>query len=353
MKIKINLGEILTKAWQITWKFKVLWIFGILASCAGNSRGSFNFNTGNSWWNSGNGNTNPGRTFPGSGQFSEWLRQFQGQRPEQALRAFWAQYMGIIITVILALCVLWILFYFLGVIGKTGLIKGAATADSGAESLPFGELWSESRPYFWRMFGLSILVGLPLFLLLVIALAVMGFGVFSAIQGGGTDNGILAMMSGTILIFLCLMCVISILSLIINLIIKQSENAIVLEDVGVLPSLGRGWEVFSQNWLSVVVVGLIQWVIGIVVGIIIALPLLMVLVPVAIGMGAAVATQNWTLIAVMFCGCLAIWVPVSKLLAGIELTYFQSMWTLTYRRLTTPVAPVVVAPASIENAEPQ
>ncbi len=31
----LNFGEVLSKAWQITWKYKVLWIFGILAGCAG------------------------------------------------------------------------------------------------------------------------------------------------------------------------------------------------------------------------------------------------------------------------------------------------------------------------------
>ena len=29
----MDFGKILTRAWEIIWKFKVLWIFGILASC--------------------------------------------------------------------------------------------------------------------------------------------------------------------------------------------------------------------------------------------------------------------------------------------------------------------------------
>jgi hypothetical protein len=33
MKFNIDLGEIITKSWKITWKFKVLWIFGILSGC--------------------------------------------------------------------------------------------------------------------------------------------------------------------------------------------------------------------------------------------------------------------------------------------------------------------------------
>ena len=29
----MDYGEILKKSWNITWKFKVLWLFGFLASC--------------------------------------------------------------------------------------------------------------------------------------------------------------------------------------------------------------------------------------------------------------------------------------------------------------------------------
>ena len=38
----MDFGYVLKRAWQIIWKFKVLWIFGILASCgqAGSSGGS-------------------------------------------------------------------------------------------------------------------------------------------------------------------------------------------------------------------------------------------------------------------------------------------------------------------------
>ena len=35
----MNYGEVLTRAWKIVWKFKVLWIFGILASCGTGSNG--------------------------------------------------------------------------------------------------------------------------------------------------------------------------------------------------------------------------------------------------------------------------------------------------------------------------
>jgi hypothetical protein len=31
----MDYGEVLTRAWQIIWKHKVLWIFGIFAGCSG------------------------------------------------------------------------------------------------------------------------------------------------------------------------------------------------------------------------------------------------------------------------------------------------------------------------------
>ena len=38
--MNFNFGEVLTRAWQIIWKHKVLWIFGFLAGCG---QGGTNF----------------------------------------------------------------------------------------------------------------------------------------------------------------------------------------------------------------------------------------------------------------------------------------------------------------------
>jgi len=114
--------------------------------------------------------------------------------PEQAVREFLGQYTAIIVGVILLLCVLWFLFYFLGLMGKAGLIKGVGKADAGAESMTFGELWTESLPYFWRMFGLSLIIGLPSFILIVVLLVGLGLGAYTAITGGLSEGGLWAML---------------------------------------------------------------------------------------------------------------------------------------------------------------
>ncbi len=46
--MNFNFGEVLTRAWQIIWKNKILWIFGILASCARGNAGGAGGGGGNS-----------------------------------------------------------------------------------------------------------------------------------------------------------------------------------------------------------------------------------------------------------------------------------------------------------------
>jgi hypothetical protein len=330
MKLSINLGEILTKAWKITWKFKILWIFGILAGCGASNRSNFNFNTGG---NSGGGGSGGNNNVP------EFFRQFQNLRPEQAAQSFLDQYGGFVAAAILVLCCLWIVFYFLGIMGRTGLIKGIVEADAGAERLTFGEIWTESLPYFWRMFGLALLVGLPVFLLLVILLVGAGFAGYSAYTGNMAENGILILLAGIFGVFVLAGCILSLIMAVVGMIVEQVRNAIVLEDLGLLAAFSRGWEVFRANWFSVLVMALILWVLGIVVGLIVAIPIIIAVVPVAIGIGLTASTGNYLVPILIGIGCLIVLLPVSLLLNGIQETYFQSVWTLTYRSLTTPALP--------------
>jgi hypothetical protein len=352
MNIKIDIGEILSKSWKITWKFKVLWIFGILSGCVASNRGNFNFNNGGS---NGGGNG-------GNGQFPDFPGQFPTLQIEEAIRQFLNQYVGIIIGVCALLCVLWLLFYFLGMMGRIGLIKGAGKADAGAETLTFGELWTESLPYFWRMFGLTFLVGFPAFLVTILLLVALGVGGYAAFTGSVPQNSLIVMLIGGVGAFVLVMCCLSLVMLVVGLIVEQSYNAIVLEDRRLLESLGRGWEVFSKNWLSVVVVGVIQWVVRLVFGIVEVIVDLILAAPLIITGIIAIANRTsfnadalgkgmlFGLVLTVCC-TLAILIPLSLLVNGVLLTYLQTMWTLAYRRMTELMKPAL--PAQVEVIEPQ
>jgi hypothetical protein len=332
--MKFNLGEVLTKAWNITWKFKVLWIFGILAGCAGGNGNRFNFNF----------NRNDFTPNGGSGQMPDIFRQFENMQPERALQQILGQYGAIIAVVIALLCVLWLLFYFLGMMGKIGLIKGTYKADDGAEKLSFGELWTEGGAYFWRMFGLNLLVGLPFFLVFVILMVGLGFAGFGMLRSGTSDGGIAAALVGLLGIFFAVICVISLVSLVVGMIVEQAQNAVVLEDLGVLEGLGRGWAVFKSGWLTIVVLAIILAIMSGVIGLIIALPLVAILVPAGIGMAVS-GTDNYILPLMIGGGCFLLYMPVLIVLSGILQSYLQSVWTLAYRRLTAKPSSTVVVEA--------
>ncbi len=318
--MNFNFGEVLTRAWQITWKHKVLWIFGILAGC---SRRGSSFNS-----NSGRGGGNGGFEQPNlPPQVLHWIQVIR-----ENLTTF------VVVTCVVVLLI-WAVTIFLGAIGKIGLIRGTFQAEGGAESLIFGQLFSESTPYFWRMFGLSLLVSLPV-LVVVIALAA-GFAVFAVAASGGNDApgvGALAILP----ILIGCVCLLIPVMFVIGMIARQAENAIVLEEMGILPALSRGWDVFRNNLGPIILMAIILGVLGFIVGFVVAIPVLIAVVPAIIAFAAGEG-KNWT--PLIFAGvCICLYIPVSLLLNGIAITYTESAWTLTYMRLTKPQANEPIVP---------
>ncbi|HQX15665.1 MAG TPA: hypothetical protein PLA27_04530 [Anaerolineales bacterium] len=318
--MNFNFGDVLTRAWQIVWKHKILWVFGILASC-GRGGGSFNSNTGGG--GNGGGGDQPPNIPP------QMLRWFQ--TIEQNLTT-------IIIVLVALFCILWIVTVFLSAIGKIGLIRGTAQADSGAEKLVFGELFSGSVPYFWRMFGLSLILGLPAFIVgIVIAVVVVG----GLVASGGGDTAILGML-GMMPIMIGCLCLLVPVMFVLGMIFRQAENAVVLEEMGVLPAITRGWEVFKANLGPIILMAIILGVIGFVASFVIALPIFVIVFPAMI---AFMAGQGQNLTPLYLMGaCLCLFIPVAWLLQGIITAYTESAWTLTYMRLTKPqdAAPAIV-----------
>ena len=305
--MNFNFGEVLTRAWQIIWKHKVLWIFGILASCG---RGSGGGNGGGG--NGGNNNFNSsGPDLPP--QVMQWFQWIQDHL---------TQFIAITVAV---LCVIWIVVAFLSTIGKIGLIRGTAQAEGGAESLIFGQLFSESTPYFLRMFGLSLILSLPLLIVLV---ALIGGLVVFGISSRGENIGMLAIVP----VMLGCFCLLIPVMFVVGMIFRQSERAIVLEELGVMPAISRGWDIFRANLGPIILMTIILAVIGFVVGLVIAIPILIIVIPAMIAFFAGGAQSTIPLIFMAVCFCL--YLPVLLLLNGILTAYTESAWTLTFLRLT-------------------
>jgi hypothetical protein len=302
----MDIGSVLSRAWEIVWKHKVLWIFGILAGCATN-----------------NTNTSSYRT--SYNEMAPRFQQFNIQLQDWQI----ALIVGVFILIVLLIIVIAI---FLGTIGRVGLIRGTLQAEQGKTSLEFGELFSGSLPYFWRVFGLNLLVGL--------ALAVVGIAVvIFAIVGSVLTLGIAAVC------LIPLICLLVPLSWLVNIILEQANIAIVVENLGIMDGLRRGWEVVKENLGMILVMALILYVgFGLIGGLIIGIPIAAIIAPAVIGLinGTQGAVQGGLLIAGL---CLVLYIPVAIVLNGVLQSYIKTAWTLTYMRLTTKPN-IVEAPAT-------
>jgi len=209
--------------------------------------------------------------------------------------------------------------YALGMIGRIGMIKGTALGDKGAESISFVEVWSESLPYFWRVFGLNFLIGLAF---LVIFIPLILLGVFTAGIG-----------------FVCLLpliCLLIPVGWVLSIVVEQAQAAIVLEDLSMQDGFKRGWQIVKTNVMPTLVMSLILGIGGGIIGVIFALPVILALIPVFIGMG----TLKESLVPLYISlACCAVYLPVLIFFNGVLTAYIQSAWALTYMRLTASNKP--------------
>ncbi len=314
----MDFGEVLSKAWQIIWKHKVLWIFGILAGCASGGGGG-----GSSM---GGGEGAPNNPSSGPGRFPEIEHFFMN------LGQWIGEHLWVVVLFAAALVLLIVLSIFLGAIGRIGLIRGTFRADGGAERLVFGELFREGLPFFWRVFGLSFLVGLAFLLIL---LPVILIGVVTAGVG--------------FLLFIPVICILIPVAWAVSIVVRQANIAMVIENLRMMDGVRRGWNVLMKNPGPILVIWLITLVIGFVAGIVIALPLLVVVVPVFVVYFLGGDNSSYTPLIIAGL-CIAAYIPISLAANGLLTAYLESVWTLTYLRLTQPKEVTQTSTALPSNA---
>ncbi|GAB4578724.1 MAG: hypothetical protein Fur0022_14600 [Anaerolineales bacterium] len=312
----MDFGEVLSKAWQITWKYKVLWIFGILAGCGGQAGNNFNFQGNGS--GSGPGSSGGPGNFPLPAGLQQLLnaveRWLNGLSDIEA-----ALLIGGMMLVVLTLAAISIV---LSTIGRIGLVQGTLEGDRGIASLSFGDLMGRVRPYFWRVLGLNLVLAGMIILIVIVFAAIIIFSTAATLGLG-------------VLCIIPLLCLLVPLGWIVGIITEQAYIALMVDNLGIMDALHRGWQLFRENIGNMLLMGLILGIGGLIVGYIVALPFLLIVMPVVFGFitGTAKAVQSGLLIAGL---CFVVYLPVLLILSGMVQTYIASAWTLTYLRLSRP-----------------
>ena len=143
---------------------------------------------------------------------------------------------------------------------------------------------------------------------------------------------------GTLGIFaLCLLpliCLIIPILWAIAVIVEQANIALVVENLGIIDAIKRGWQVVWDNIGNMIVMSLILILgVSLIGGAIIGLPLLIVAAPAVAGAvtGTTDALRNGLIVSGLL---FIVYLPFLLLLSGILRAYTSSAWTLTFLRLT-------------------
>jgi hypothetical protein len=311
----MNIGEVLSRAWQIIWKHKVLWIFGILAG--------FTASRGENWFSyqiSSGGTELPAEPFGGAEQYFSNLPPWQ---------------LGLILVgVVLLILTFTVLVIFLGSVGRIALARGTQLADTGVERLAFGELFRGALPYFWRFIGLNLLFIAAAVLL---SIPLVGFVVLSATVTAGI----------ALICLVPLLCLLFPLLWLASIFVEQANAALVIDNIGVFEAIRRGWDTVRSNPAEVILMGLILGIGGGVIGFLLAMPLLVLLIPLMISLSFwifnAGAPSVWGMI-LAGVGML-FYLPFLLAFGGALRAYIGSAWALTYLRLSGRISLAVDKPA--------
>ena len=300
----MDISAIFKRAWEITWKHKGLWVLGILANCSGGG--------------SSQGSSNLSRTSQysvGGGEFPQIERWFQ-TIPEEA-------WIAIGIAVVCGMLLLALLFWILAAIANGGLIAGFQMAETG-ETVTLASTFQQGIRYFWKLLVIQLILGLA------------SLVVFVPVIFGGALMSILT-LGIALLCFIPLLCLLVPLGIALTIYTLLTQIALIVEELDIVAAFQRAWEVFRSNLGQVVVMGLILGIGGFVVGLILAIPFILMALPFITGLIVGTDTSSLTGLSVTIIGIL-IYLPVLLVAGGIMRTFITGSWTLTYRSLIASMA---------------
>lgn len=303
--MNFSFGEVIARAWQIAWKHKGLWWAGILVSLLGLVSVPINLVT-NPVFSSGYSShirTNMAPILIGDGLI------------------FLISILTIPITALAM------------------LVPSLATVrlERGEENVHFGELINGALPYFWRALAIFLLVWVGAFAGIML---LMGCLLLLAVLTAGIG-------------FLCvlpLMLVFIPVTILVYAMMEQALSAILVDDLGIGAALQRAWELVKRNILVMVIISILIYLAYTIIGMIISIPIMIPFLGMFSRMIFNTSTQqqpDFEAFGNTFRNMM-LWMlafsPLYAVLQGFLLAFMQSVWTLTYLRLSRPAAdhPVVI-----------
>jgi len=204
------------------------------------------------------------------------------------------------------------------------------------DKVTFGEAWAVGVRYFWRLFGIELLLALAG---IVVAFAGVATGFIGAFTFGIG-----------LCITLPILCVLILALIPLSIVAHFARFGVVVEDLGVTDAFRRSWDILKTNIAPIIVLGLILIVIGLIAGLILVAPFFAIVFPSIFVFALNPDQPNWVILAASGLALLC-YLPIAIVLGSILETWRTSVWTLAYRQFTgsapaaSPPAPSALQPA--------
>lgn len=292
----MDYGGILSRAWTVVWEHKWLILLGVLVALTSRGPGTSIGGSVEMPWR------------PGAFDFrlpemdpELWLPELRRELPVLAPLGV---LLGLVLVSLAAIVglVLWVV----STIARGGLIAGVNAIDAGQGS-SFAAAWQAGWLKGWRLIGIGVLPAIPGLILAIVGLGTAG--VVAALYALAGERAAVLPGAGLGLVVVTLTCILVPIALVLSLLQAFANRACMIEDLGVIDSYRRGLEVLVDNIGPALVLFLLQIVIGVLLGVVLAVPRLVMVV------------------------CCLLW-PVLLLIQGAIATYFSTMWTLAWRHWT-------------------
>ncbi|MBU0671175.1 MAG: hypothetical protein ABH835_02785 [Patescibacteria group bacterium] len=300
-------GNIIKRSFHITFKNKVLWIFGMLVVSGGG--GSFMGNSGSSFQQIG--------TEMDSNQMSDAFNEVSN---------FLSTYWQILLFVGIGLLLICLIAMILSIIAQGGLYKGANTASQGVK-VKFGEHFKFGLEKFWRVLGINILLVLIMlggilagFIVLIPFLLLMVIPII------GWIVGFLAIF---LLVIAFILFVVGI-SLFVNYIYCYA----LIEDNKIKESFKKAWHLLRANFGESLVMGIILFGITFLIAIVALLIIFTLLLVFGIIGYILYESAGLTALLILIAIGLLIMFVIGLFIKGIRNTYIFSAWVLTWQELS-------------------
>lgn len=359
--MNLEIGDILSRAWRITWRHKALWLLGFLVALPGGTGNGVS--AGSRFQARGDGAGLAGGDGLGSGlgRLGQGLPEGLRTYLEQLVREFTTLRQSVLLTdrpwllpvvvllVIAALFLLWLLLAMIGLVARTGLVRSIDAIDAGAPAPSLRQAWRlgwSTRSV--RLLLAEILMGLLSLILIlpVIALAVLvGIVVGVDAMGPGSDGSNLWAILAAVAVVLGGVLLVAVMSGVLNVLRQLWTREIIVADAPIGAAVASAVATMRRHpggllrcWLALLLVGL---AIGLA-----SLPISLVMAVSFAGMGLGLGAMIKVLLGGLlgaFSGLISLVTGLvfSAFLFSLPLAAFQgliavfttSAWTLAWRRL--------------------